>query len=204
MCVCVCLCVCVCVCVCVTPLCDTILDQGFKVAINASDVKRVADEGDIAMNSTEPRRFLETLITIIEFRRTPVEFREALLQHSLLAECRLQLSAAGHSTELDTGAKVFVESRHVLPTLEHLRSQGVLLNGSLTLLSDFKPRHVIVSETYISAVRVVLDALPKRLNINEKYICFFKVSLKSILAAFAYTLPCALDTDTDTDSSEVR
>ena len=32
-----------------------------------------------------------------------------------IAECRLHLSAADHSTELDTGAEVFVESRLFWP-----------------------------------------------------------------------------------------
>ena len=124
------------------------------------------------MNPTE-----SLLITVIEFRRSPVEFRQALWEDESLAECRLQLAAADQSTELDTGAKVFLEPQHVLPTLEHLRSQGVLLNGVPTYLGDLKFRHVIVSERYISDVRAALDALPKRLNVKEKFTSSFQVGL---------------------------
>jgi hypothetical protein len=120
------------------------------------------------------------LVTILEFRRSPAEFRQALLEDASLEECRLQLSAAGHSMELDTGAKVFLESQHFLPTLEHFRSQGVMLNGSPTFLVNLRARHVIVSERYNDAVLAVLEVLPRRLNISIKSAASFEVDVSSV------------------------
>ena len=146
------------------------------------------------MSSTE-----SLSVMIIEFIRSPAEFRRALLEDPSLAECREQVVAAGYDIELDTGTKVFLQSEHILPTLQHLRSRGVLLNGLSMFLGDLRRRHVIVSEPYISAVRAVLDALPKRLNVKEKFCCSFQVhvssvigsqtSLRSIVQMFAHTLP---------------
>ena len=74
-------------------------------------------------------------VLILEYARSPHSFRHCLLTTPRLAECRQALLANGHTTELTSGAKMFVHPCQVDSVLGHVAS----------LHFDLKPRHVIVS-----------------------------------------------------------
>lgn len=105
-------------------------------------------------------------VMLVEYRRSPEEFRHCFLNEPQLHICQQNLEAAGHSTELQSGAKMFLEPEHVPRTLAHLRAPGVTLmpGASHVFLHDLRARHVIVGEMYYDAVIRAVNALRRSLN----------------------------------------
>jgi len=97
-------------------------------------------------------------VILLTFSRSPQSFRETLLQASELEACRQALEVAGFAVELPSGAKVFVEPQHYLPTVEAVRL------GGWTLMHQ----HVLVDPELADAVIGLVLALPGREKIRPR------------------------------------
>ena len=95
-------------------------------------------------------------VRILEYKRSPKGYRTRLLTCPQLEACRLALHEAGFSSELPSGAKLFVHPEHVQFAMAAIAAAQL----------DLKPRHVIVSADYESAVEEALSILPSSLGVR--------------------------------------
>ena len=100
---------------------------------------------------------------LLEFKRTPEEFRQCHTNEPALAACRRCLEKAGYNTQLHTKAKVFVAPDLWPPVLDFLRR-----GASLCRPDDLQFRHVITDEKHRFLVFSCLSALSNHLNIKVK------------------------------------
>ena len=96
-------------------------------------------------------------VRILEYRRSPKGYRTRLLTCPQLEACRLALHEAGFSSELPSGAKLFVHQEQVRFAMDAIAEAQL----------DLKPRHVIVSADYESAVEEALSILPSKLGVRS-------------------------------------
>ena len=108
---------------------------------------------------------------LLEFKRTPEEYRQCHTNEPTLAACRRCLEKAGYNTQLYTKAKVFLAPDLWPPVLDYLRKGA----HSLGRPDDLQVRHVITDEKHHKALLSALDALPHRYQIkvkDEESFCF--------------------------------
>lgn len=92
------------------------------------------------------------VVMLMTFSRSPKAFREAILQHSELANCRCALEHHGYAVEIGGGAKVLVKVPHYEPLMQVISASGL----------RFAPRHVFVDPELEEVVTSLVNGLPKR------------------------------------------
>ena len=97
-------------------------------------------------------------VFVIEYARSPWNFRDALLQDPVLAACREELMVAGEPVSLGFEAKLYVRNEHAPLVVEHLRVYGAEFgDGRHLCLHELKPRHVVCAEEFKGFVDVALE-----------------------------------------------
>ena len=101
---------------------------------------------------------------VLEFKRSPEEYKQCLANEPALAACRQSLKTAGYNTDLDTKAKVFLAPDLWPPVLDFLR------NGAHPFCrpDDLQFRHVITDEKHRFFLLSALSELSSNLNIKVK------------------------------------
>ena len=108
-------------------------------------------------------------VRLIEFKRSPEQFRDCLAKEPRLRACRAELSSAGHVVLAGLEhPKMYVEPHLVALTMKHLRRKGarLSLNSVPVLWQHLKARHVIASDGYYNVVVEAVDGLRKALQIK--------------------------------------
>merc|ERR1712232_101253 len=122
-------------------------------------------------------------IYLMEYKRHPEAFRQALSEGVLLQECRAALDAAGHKWLLGSGAKVFVHPCQYMHTAIAIMEDGVHL----------RPYHVVVSESLLYQVEASLADLSYRLGV--------RVRSQKVLANVGVLVPEEPDEDAPADGA---
>ena len=156
--------------------------SGVHSTLLGVDVLKILQEagGTLHIWSTiENRPFI-----LLEFTRTPEQFHQCLAIEPTLVTCRQRLEAAGHSTELDSWAKVFLHPEHWLPVLDYFEK----CVHHPCRLSDLRSRHVVTDERHCKAVLSATDGLKKKFQVKIKSKTFFRVDVP-ITPAWVSILP---------------
>jgi len=97
-------------------------------------------------------------VKVVQYSRNLQCLRDTLLEGESLAACRKALCDCGLSSELPSGAKIFVHPEHYEPVLAAIKSAELVL----------KPFHVIVSDDFEDLVTAATSSLPSRAQVREK------------------------------------
>ena len=100
---------------------------------------------------------------LLEFKRTPEEYRQCHTNEPTLAACRRCLEKAGYNTQLYTKAKVFLAPDLWPPVLDFLRR-----GASLCRPDDLHFRHVITDAKHRFFLLSALSELSFKYNIKIK------------------------------------
>ena len=129
--------------------------------------------GEVAASSSSSHALqahpsnIETVgVILARVKRSGAEYQLSLLDVPELVECHDRLRAADLLTELDTGTTIFLEPDHVQPTLECLRTQGVMLGGKHLFLEDLRAWHIIAGSRYFAIVEDAVSHVERRLQVK--------------------------------------
>ena len=95
---------------------------------------------------------------VMELKRNPREFFDALHRIDKIAACRRALEEAGLQYTLLSGAKVYVPPEHHRRVLERLSDRH--LNA----------RHIIVAEEFRDAVVDAISSIPRRGKLQIRFV----------------------------------
>ena len=97
---------------------------------------------------------------VMELKRNPREFFDALHRIDKIAACRRALEEAGLQYTLLSGARVYVPPEHHRRVLERLE------------ISDrhFSARHIIVAEEFRDAVVDAISSIPRRGKLQIRFV----------------------------------
>jgi hypothetical protein len=112
-----------------------------------------------------PEQFVTLELT--RYRRSGINFFDALANSEELAFCRTELAKVGYTMGRDFNGAKFVCSADLLkPVVHMLRVHGVNMGGQRLYLADLCPRHVITCSTYAPIVELLLAKIPRSRNVT--------------------------------------
>ena len=100
---------------------------------------------------------------VLELKRNPAEFWDALHRIEEIAACRKALDEAGLQNQLPCRAMVYVQPEYYRRVLAYLNDPGITFRTGETLqLSSCSARHIIVGAELRVPVFVALYSMPGR------------------------------------------
>lgn len=127
---------------------------------NLSDDDSVADSLDDSQDAqaSDRRSVALSEVFVLTYKRSPKEFRNALLMAPQLAECRQALEAVNLSSTLAGGAKVFVQPPLYQSVVNALRRRRL----------NLKARHVICAGEFLQSLKDATMPIGKGVEITSE------------------------------------
>ena len=130
------------------------LEAGLQASIAEASARSVGQNANVAEAILRSR--MTPHVRLLEFSRTPDQFREALEKDPTLAANRGALEAGGFSTALPSGARIYVDPE----VFESVRDA--------VAFERLQPRHVVAAEHFVQAILDAVKEIPGKFKVHEK------------------------------------
>ena len=111
---------------------------------------------------------------LLEVRRCPLAYQNALQHCEKLRECRKLLHAVG--LQDDRGPRWFVAASTFFAVQTFLSEHGVVLGDALLRLQDMRVRHIIVDQQHHDDVIKALASVRSKEKVTVKRRVAFRIS----------------------------